>query len=99
MDAEGATKALVQTEPGVVMGTAAYMSPEQARGLAVDARTDIFSLGVVIYEMVAGRAPFRGATRSDLIVALLERDPPPLARFTPESPAEPQNTASKPLMT
>src|SRR3989442_747987 len=88
VDTEAATKALVQTEPGVVMGTAAYMSPEQARGLVVDARTDIFSLGVVIYEMVAGQAPFSGATRSDLIVALLERDPPPLARFTAEAPAE-----------
>ena len=97
VDAEAATKALVQTEPGVVMGTAAYMSPEQARGLAVDARTDIFSLGVVIYEMVAGRAPFGGATRSDLIVALLERDPPPLARFTPEAPAELERLVMKTL--
>ena len=97
VDAEAATKALVQTEPGVVLGTAAYMSPEQARGLAVDARTDIFSLGVVIYEMVAGRAPFGGATRSDLIVALLERDPPPLARFTPEAPAELERLVMKTL--
>ena len=97
VDAEAATKALVQTEPGVVMGTVAYMSPEQARGLAVDARTDIFSLGVVIYEMVAGRAPFGGATRSDLIVALLERDPPPLARFTPEAPAELERLVMKTL--
>jgi len=87
VDAEAATKALVQTEPGVVLGTIAYMSPEQARGLAVDARTDIFSLGVVIYELVAGQAPFGGATRSDLIAALLEREPPPLARF--ESPVAP----------
>ncbi len=97
VDAEAATKALVQTEPGVVVGTAAYMSPEQVRGLAVDARTDIFSLGVVIYEMVAGRAPFGGATRSDLIVALLERDPPPLARFTPEAPAELERLVMKTL--
>ncbi len=97
VDTEAATKALVQTEPGVVMGTAAYMSPEQARGLAVDARTDIFSLGVVIYELVAGQAPFGGATRSDLIVALLERDPPPLARFTPEAPAELERLVMKTL--
>ena len=97
VDAEAATKALLQTAPGVVMGTPAYMSPEQARGLVVDARTDIFSLGVVIYEMVAGQAPFGGATRSDLIVALLERDPPPLARFTPEAPAELQRLVMKTL--
>ena len=97
VDAEAVTKALVQTEPGVVMGTAAYMSPEQARGLVVDARTDIFSLGVVIYETVAGRAPFGGATRSDLIVALLERDPPPLARFAPEAPAELERLVMKAL--
>src|SRR5437660_5353965 len=79
------------------MGTVAYMSPEQARGLTVDARTDIFSLGVVIYELVAGQAPFAGATRSDLIAALLEREPPPLARFTPESPAELERIVMKAL--
>jgi len=97
VDAEAETKALVQTDPGVVMGTVAYMSPEQARGLAVDARTDIFSLGVVIYELVAGQAPFGGATKSDLIVALLERDPPPLARFIAEAPAELERIVMKAL--
>src|SRR5712692_9888638 len=97
VDTEAATKALVQTEPGVVLGTTAYMSPEQARGLAVDARTDIFSLGVVIYELVAGQAPFGGTTRSDLIAALLEREPPPLARFTPEAPAELERIVMKAL--
>jgi len=97
VDTEAATKGLVQTEPGVVMGTVAYMSPEQARGLAVDARTDIFSVGVLIYELVAGQAPFGGATKSDLIVALLERDPPPLARFAPEAPAELERLVMKTL--
>jgi len=97
VDAEAATKALVQTEPGVVLGTVAYMSPEQARGLAVDARTDIFSLGVVIYELIAGQAPFGGTTRSDLIAALLEREPPPLARFTPQVPAELERIVMKAL--
>src|SRR2546426_3225850 len=81
VDTEAATEALVQTESGVVLGTVAYMSPEQAREMSVDARTDIFSLGVVIYELVAGQSPFSGATRSDLIAALLDREPLPLARF------------------
>ncbi|MEP6818357.1 MAG: serine/threonine-protein kinase, partial [bacterium] len=79
---------LVKTAPGMVMGTAHYMSPEQARGIAVDARTDIWSLGVVLYEMVGGRVPFEGATSSDIIASILERDPAPLARYSPEVQAE-----------
>jgi eukaryotic-like serine/threonine-protein kinase len=66
------------TEQGTVIGTPGYMSPEQARGLEVDARTDIFSCGVVLYEILAGHAPFRGATKADIIAALLERVPEPL---------------------
>src|SRR5712671_1521460 len=97
VDAEAPTRANIKTDPGMVMGTTAYMSPEQARGLAVDARTDIFSLGVVIYELVAGRPPFGGTTRSDLIAALLEREPPPLARFAPEVPAELERIVMKAL--
>ena len=89
--------AWVKTDTGVVMGTSSYMSPEQARGLAVDRRTDIWSLGVVIYEMVAGRPPFEGATTSDVIVSILEREPPPLAELSPEAPAELQRIISKTL--
>jgi serine/threonine protein kinase/tetratricopeptide (TPR) repeat protein len=77
------SRALVNTQPGTVMGTMAYMSPEQARGLEVDARTDIWSLGVVLYEMLAGRAPFTGPTNSDVMVSVLNREPPPLAQYLP----------------
>ena len=88
---------LVHTEPGVVMGTVNYMSPEQARGLAVDARSDIFSLGVVVYEMVAARRPFEGATTSDVIVSILERTPMPLAHYAAETPAELERIVTKAL--
>src|SRR2546429_9940 len=73
--------AKTQTETGVVLGTVGYMSPEQARALPVDERTDIWSLGVVLYEMLAYRVPFVGATRMDTMVAILERGPAPLFQF------------------
>src|SRR5262245_54596027 len=66
------------TEPGLVMGTAHYMSPEQARGQKVDHRADIFSLGVALYEMLAGRRPFEGGTASDVMAAILTKEPAPL---------------------
>ncbi len=97
IDAEAPTEALVRTNPGVVMGTVSYMSPEQARGLAVDARTDIWSLGVVLYELVAGRVPFAGGTTSDVIVSLLDREPAPLSRHSPEVPVELQRIVGKSL--
>jgi serine/threonine protein kinase/TolB-like protein/Tfp pilus assembly protein PilF len=88
---------LADTGPGIVIGTVTYMSPEQARGLKVDERTDIFSFGVVLYEMLAGRAPFGGPTPSDVIVAILDREPQPLARTLRDAPPEMQRIVSKTL--
>jgi len=87
-DAEAATRALVQTGRGVVMGTTHYMSPEQARGTAVDARTDIWSLGIVLYEMVARQVPFPGETASDCIATILKTQPEPLTQLVPDLPKQ-----------
>src|SRR5262245_22061573 len=82
------TTALPQTRPGLVLGTAHYMSPEQARGQKVDARSDIWSLGVVLYEILAGNPPFRGETPSDCIAAILTAEPAPLSSVSPDVPAK-----------
>ena len=84
--AEATTMALVNTEPGAVLGTAAYMSPEQAAGREVDERSDVWSLGVVLYEMTALRTPFEGASKSHIIVAITDRDPVPVTHFAPDVP-------------
>lgn len=76
------------TEPGVVMGTLGYMSPEQTRGYPVDARTDLFSLGVVLYEMVSGRTPFAGATSADVMANILNLDPPPISELAADAPLQ-----------
>ena len=96
-DSQVDTIAKAQTVPGTVLGTVNYMSPEQARGQVLDQRTDVFSLGIVLYEMAAGRIPFAGATRMDTLVSILEKDPVPLDQYAPEVPPEFQRIISKAL--
>src|SRR5207245_5557605 len=79
-DLEAPTMRQVHTAEGTIVGTAPYMSPEQARGLTVDARTDIWRLGVLLYETVAGRTPFSGDTTQEVIAWVLQKAPPPLDR-------------------
>ena len=93
-DAETATGL---TAPGTTLGTVAYMSPEQVRGEDLDARSDLFALGIVLYEMVAGRRPFGGPSPADTSAAILTRDPSPLTRLRPDAPDELQRIVTKAL--
>ena len=97
LDPEAVTKALVYTNPGTVMGTANYMSPEQARGLTIDPRSDLWSLGVLLFEMVAHRLPFEGSTSIDVMVRIIEHDAPRLSDVAGKVPAELQRIVDKTL--
>ena len=88
---------LVETNLGSILGTVRYMSPEQACGAQVDKSTDIWSLGVVLYEMVTGHAPFTGDTPKEVMSAILEKEQPPLTRYIAHTPAELQQIISKTL--
>jgi serine/threonine protein kinase/tetratricopeptide (TPR) repeat protein len=93
----GTVVAVQTTEPGVVHGTVKYMSPEQARGLPVDARSDLFSLGSVFYEMITGAVAFDGSTASDVIAGILKDEPAPPTKFAPETPPEVERIISRAL--
>ena len=94
--AEAPTKRL-RTGSGIVLGTAGYMSPEQARGKTVDARSDIFSLGALIYEMIMQRKPFEGESPGDTIAAILKTDPLPISGFAPDTSSELNRITAKAL--
>jgi eukaryotic-like serine/threonine-protein kinase len=95
-DSDLETPTLLQSSPGLVMGTVQYMSPEQARGKNVGVRTDIWSLGVVLYELLSGRVPFSGETPSHVMVSLMEDELPSLAGY-PNVPSELDRIVSKAL--
>src|SRR5262245_24194711 len=94
-DDEASTLIQLDTSPGIVMGTVQYMSPEQARGWPVDERTDVWSLGIVLYEMIAGRPAFEGYSKNEVIAAILEREPPPISRLVPDIPGDLERTITR----
>jgi serine/threonine protein kinase/Tol biopolymer transport system component len=94
---QDSTVSLLQTKPGQIVGTVNYMSPEQLRGRNVDERADLWSLGVILFEMIAVRRPFTGESVNDVIAAILERPVPVLSEISPEIPCELENIISKGL--
>lgn len=96
-DTEAPTKAMVNTAAGTVIGTATYMSPEQAKGTEIDSRSDLWSLGALLYEMIAGHVAFAGETPTETISLILQREPLPLTRYVPDVPAELDRIVTKAL--
>ena len=96
-DGEAETLAMINTGAGAVIGTTKYMSPEQAKGIGVDLRTDLWSLGAVLYEMITRSEPFVGETPTETISLIIQREPPPLDSYVEHAPAELQRIVSKAL--
>ena len=95
VDSEGVTRLQMKTRVGMIMGTAAYMSPEQARGLETDARTDIWSFGCVLYEMLTREKPFQGETMTDVLANIVYREPASIVARRKEAPAELERIIAK----
>jgi serine/threonine-protein kinase len=95
VDGEGETKILVNTRAGVIMGTVGYMSPEQARGQETDARTDIWSLGCVLYEILTHQQPFQGETMTDVLANIIYREPASILAHRSDAPAELERIVGK----
>src|SRR6185437_7869946 len=96
-DPEAVTIPIAETNPGAIMGTTGYMSPEQALGETIDERTDVFSLGVVLYEMIAARPPFQGKTESHTRVSIIDHDHVPLVQHVSNVPRQLERIVSKAL--
>jgi TolB-like protein/Tfp pilus assembly protein PilF len=96
-DPNAVTQPYLHTQPGTVMGTVFYMSPEQARGKPTDERADVWSLGVILYEMITARLPFEGETASDVIASVLKSNPVPIAHYVPAAPRDLGNIVVKAL--
>jgi len=96
-DPDAVTIPITETNPGIIMGTTGYMSPEQAQGETIDTRSDVFSLGVVLYEMIAGEPPFKGRTDSHTRVSIIDHDPVPLVQHVPNVPRQLDRIVSKAL--
>jgi eukaryotic-like serine/threonine-protein kinase len=96
-DPEAVTIPISETNPGIIMGTSGYMSPEQAQGDSIDTRSDIFSLGVVLYEMIAGQPPFKGPTDSHTRVSIIDHDPVPLIHHVSNVPRQLDRIVAKAL--
>ncbi|HEU4766111.1 MAG TPA: protein kinase [Pyrinomonadaceae bacterium] len=96
-DPDAVTIPISETNPGLIMGTSGYMSPEQAQGDSIDTRSDVFSLGVVLYEMIAGQPPFKGRTDSHTRVSIIDHDPVPLLQHVSDVPRQLDRIVSKAL--
>src|SRR5687768_3301844 len=96
-DPDAVTIPITETNPGIIMGTTGYMSPEQAQGETIDTRSDVFSLGVVLYEMIAGEPPFKGRTDSHTRVSIIDHEPTPLTQHVPNVPRQLERIIAKTL--